>query len=226
MRFLFAAVASVLAASAAFAGEVESAVAALSERPAFEESASAREILLACRAMVPTNVTVKGHVNRRSRHGTEKAAYSYVLTRLEGKTSLTLRDKEGNVVFEKKEEAPGAASQKVERIGETDITWSDLSMDFLWWNDVSFDEKAESESLTGIVCKVLLLRNGKRAFRAWIDRRTGALIQANEVWDGKTVREIFCTSLKKFGEKWSPKNIEVGPPGAKYRTKIVVEDVE
>ena len=114
---------------------------------------------------------------------------------------------------------------------DTDLTWNDLAMDFLWWKDVSFDEKAEAESMSGILCKVLFLKQGDHAYRAWIDRRTGAMLQANElvlkdgVWT--TVREVFCTSLKKFGERWAPKNIEVGPTnGPKYRTKIVIESVE
>jgi hypothetical protein len=52
------------------------------------------------------------------------------------------------------------------------------------------------------------------------------MLQAHELVKGEVKRELFCTSLKKFGNRWAPKNIEVGPPGAKYRTKIVVEDVK
>ena len=62
--------------------------------------------------------------------------------------------------------------------------------------------------------------------RAWVDRRTGAMLQAEESADGRVLRELFCTSLKKFGERWAPRNIEVGPKGARYRTKIVVENVQ
>ncbi len=194
----------------------DEALKAMTEKPAFAEDASAQEILAACRAMIPRDVTITGHVNRRSRRGTEIAAYRYRLVRSGGETDLSFTDKEGNdVPFERHG-----------RLLDTDVTWSDLTMDFLWWDDVTFDEEAESESLQGIMCKVLLLKKGNRSFRAWIDRRTGAMIQANEVRGDRTVREIFCTSLKKFGDRWSPKNIEVGPPGAKYRTKIVVEDVQ
>ncbi len=185
---------------------------------AFAEDASAPEILAACRAMIPTDVTIEGHINRRSRRGTEIAAYSYVLTRKGGETDLSFKDKSGNdVPFEKEG-----------RLLDTDIAWSDIAMDFLWWDDVSFanPDETDGESLHGISCKTLLLKKGERAYCAWIDRRTGALLQAHEMRNGKTVREIFCTSLKKFDGKWAPKNIEVGPPGAKYRTKIVVETVK
>ncbi len=205
------------AASSVQAEGVDGAMKALAgDSPAFAEDATAQEILSACRAMIPGDVTIKGHVNRRSRRGTEIAAYKYKLVRSGGETDLTFTDKEGRVV----------PFERHGRLLDTDVTWSDLTMDFLWWDDVSFDEEAEAESLQGIICKVLLLKKGERAFRAWIDRRTGAMLQANEVRGGRTVREIFCTSLKKFGDRWSPKHIEVGPPGAKYRTKIVVEDVK
>ena len=207
------------AAPASAPADAEAQLTALAEAQAFEENATAREILDACRRMVPAEVEIVGHVNRRSRHGTQVAAYRYVLTRREGKTDLAFADKDGNSIpFERNG-----------RLLDTDITWSDLTMDFLWWDDVELDESAAAESLAGIVCKVLLLKKGDRAFRAWIDRRTGAMLQANELRmkDGswRTVREVFCTSLKKFGERWAPRNIEVGPPGAKYRTKIIVEDV-
>jgi len=189
---------------------------ALSEAPVFGENATAREMVEGCRAMVPEKVEISGHINRRSRHGTQVAAYRYVLKRERGETDLSVSDKDGKPVEVKKEG----------RLLDTDVTWSDLTLDFLWWDDVSFDEKREAESVQGVICRVLLLKKGVRAVRAWVDRRTGAMLQAEEVSDGKVVRELFCTSLKKFGDRWAPKNIEVGPPGAKYRTKIVVEDVK
>lgn len=196
------------------------ALAALAQQQVVPDDASAEQILELCRGMVPSEVVIGGRVNRRSRHGRTIASYGYVLARHAGKTNLELKDDKGEVM----------AIEQNGRIADTDVTWSDLTMDFLWWKDVSFDEKAESESMSGILCKVLLLKEGDRAYRAWIDRRTGAMLQAAELrqveGEWKTVREVFCTSLKKFGERWAPRNIEVGPPGAKYRTKITVERVE
>lgn len=189
---------------------------ALSEAPVFSETATAKEMLEGCRAMVPEEVEIRGHINRRSRRGTEKSAYRYVLKRSAKGTELELTDKGGKAVEVKREG----------RIADTDVTWSDLTLDYLWWADVRFDQEKESETAQGIICRVLLLKNGSRAIRIWIDKRTGAMLQAHELAEGKVVREMFCTSLRKFGGRWAPKNIEVGPPGAKYRTKIVVEDVK
>ena len=208
--------AAVASAPAAPAADPSSPLASLAAAPVFSEDATAAEMLAACRAMVPEDVVVTGHINRRSRHGTEVAAYSYRLKRVKGVTELNVYDKSSvEVPF-----------KKGGRILDTDVTWSDLTLDYLWWKDVSFDESRSGASLQGIMCKVLLLKNGGREVRAWVDRRTGAMLQAEESTDGKVVRELFCTSLKKFGERWAPKNIEVGPKGARYRTKIVVEDVQ
>ncbi|MCR5414504.1 MAG: hypothetical protein K6F50_07245 [Kiritimatiellae bacterium] len=184
---------------------------------AFAEDATPREILAACRQMVPEDVKIDGHVNRRSRHGTQVAAYTYSLVRKDGSTEISFKDADGkDVPFEKHG-----------RLLDTDIMWSDLAMDFLWWEDVSFAGGGNGEdSVHGISCRTLLLRKGNREYKAWIDRRTGALLQAHELRDGRTVREIFCTSLKKFGERWAPRNLEVGSPGARYRTKIVIENIE
>lgn len=186
------------------------------EKPVFSENATAREIIDVCRAMVPEKVEIHGHINRRSRRGTEIAAYRYHLKRTGGKTDLAVTDKEDKPVEIRKEG----------RLLDTDITWSDITFDYLWWNDVSFDAEKESETTQGIICRVILLKNADRTVRVWVDKRTGAMLQAHELVNGEVKRELFCTSLRKFGDRWAPRNIEVGPPGAKYRTKIVIEDVK
>jgi hypothetical protein len=209
-------IASVFFAAAAPAQEEPSVMEALSEKPVFSENATALEMINGCRSMIPADVEIRGHINRRSRRGTEIAAYRYILKRLNGKTELSIFDKNGKSVEFKKEG----------RLLDTDITWSDLTLDYLWWNDISFDAVKESETAQGIICRVLLLKNADRTVRVWIDKRTGAMLQAHELVNGEVKRELFCTSLKKFDDRWAPKNIEVGPPGAKYRTKIVVENVK
>ena len=219
MTFLLAfmmAAAEPVAEPAARPDAVEEAFAALDGRQAFPEDATAREMLEGVREMLPQDIEVSGHINRRSRHGTEVAAYRYTLKRKGGEIFLRMYDKAGKELEFKK----GG------RLLDTDVTWSDLATEYLWWDDVRFDDSAAGESLQGIMCRVLLVSDGARSVRIWIDRRTGAMLQAQEIASGKVVREMFATSIKKFGEKWSPKNIEVGPPGAKYRTKIVVEEVK
>lgn len=217
MTALFAALAVAAATNAAPAALDETeAFAALTSAPAISEDASAGEIMARCRAMVPENVTIRGHLNRRSRHGTQVAAYTYELKRRSGKTELAVFDRNGRQM-----KLPPEG-----RLLDTDITWSDLTLDFLQWPDAQIDELDLSESIHGVVCKVLRLSDGKRVMRIWVDRRTGAFLQAKELHGERVVRELFGTSIKKFGERWAPRNLEVGAPGARYRTKIVIDEIE
>ena len=179
-------------------------------------NATAAQVVAACRRMIPPRVTIEGHINRRSRRGTEVAAYTYKLTRRAGETQLEVWDKEGKAI----EIKPNG------RLLDTDVTWSDLTLDYLQWPDCAFDPEKEQESVQTVTCQVLLLKNDARQVRAWIDRKTGALMQAEELADGEVIRRMFGTSIKKFDGVWAPRTIEVGAPGAKYRTKIVVDKLE
>lgn len=219
MTVFFAALAAIAATNAAPATSAtidEGALAALTAAPVIVEDATAGEIIARCRAMVPENVTIRGHLNRRSRHGTQVAAYTYELKRSAGKTELAVFDRDGC-----RQELPPAG-----RLLDTDITWSDLTLDFLQWPEAQIDDLDLTESIHGVVCKVLRLSDGKRVMRIWVDRRTGAFLQAKELRGERVVRELFGTSIKKFGERWAPRNIEVGAPGARYRTKIVIDEID
>ena len=179
-------------------------------------NATAAQVVAACRRMIPPRVTIEGHINRRSRRGTEVAAYTYKLTRRAGETQLEVWDKEGKEI----EIKPNG------RLLDTDVTWSDLTLDYLQWPDCAFDPEKEQESVQTVTCQVLLLKKDARQVRAWIDRKTGALMQAEELANGEVIRRMFGTSIKKFDGVWAPRTIEVGAPGAKYRTKIVVDKLE
>ncbi len=183
---------------------------------AIPTNATAEQVVAACRRMIPAQVTIEGHINRRSRRGTEVAAYTYKLTRHGGSTQLQVWDKAGKAVEIKPEG----------KLLDTDITWSDLTLDYLQWPDCAFDPEREQESVQTVSCQVLLLKKGARVVRAWIDRKTGALMQAEELVGDEVIRRMFGTSIKKFDGVWAPRTIEVGAPGAKYRTKIVVDKLE
>ena len=108
----------------------------------------------------------------------------------------------------------------------TDVTWSDLTLDYLWWDDFSFDAEREGESVHGQVCAVVVMKKGERAVRVWVDRKTGALMQAEEFADGKPIRRLWGTRIKKFGERWMANVLEVETIGSGSRTKITVEELK
>ncbi len=179
-------------------------------------NATPAELVRNCRAMIPANVELDGRIILRNRKGIAQAEYDYTLTRRNGATDLQLRDEAGKpVAFEKR--GP---------ILKTDVTWSDLTLDYLWWDDFSFDAERESESVHGQKCAVVLMKKGDRTVRVWVDRKTGALMQAEELQGGKPVRRLWGTRIKKFGDRWMANVMEVETLGSGHRTKITVEELK
>ena len=178
-------------------------------------NAPAAEVVANCRSMIPTDVELKGRIVLRSRKGIVQAEYGYDLVRKAGATDLKLTKDDKDVEFEKSGQILG-----------TDVTWSDLTLDYLWWDDVSFDAEREGETVHGQVCTVIVMKKGERQVRVWVDRKTGALMQAEEMKDGKAVRRLWGTRLKKFGERWMVNVMEVETIGSGHRTKITVEELK
>lgn len=174
------------------------------------------ELVRNCRTMIPANVELDGRIILRNRKGIPQAEYDYTLTRRNGQTDLQLRDEAGQSV----------AFEKGGNILRTDVTWSDLTLDYLWWDDFSFDAERESESVHGQKCAVVLMRKGDRTVRVWVDRKTGALMQAEELQGGKPVRRLWGTRIKKFGDRWMANVMEVETLGSGHRTKITVEELK
>jgi len=178
-------------------------------------NAPAAEVVANCRSMIPADAELKGRIVLRSRKGIVQAEYGYDLVRKAGATDLKLTKDDKDVEFEKSGQILG-----------TDVTWSDLTLDYLWWDDVSFDAEREGETVHGQVCTVIVMKKGERQVRVWVDRKTGALMQAEEMKDGKAVRRLWGTRLKKFGERWMANVMEVETVGSGHRTKITVEELK
>ena len=179
-------------------------------------NATAHELVAACRATIPADVELEGRIVLRNRRGIPQAEYSYALKRRGGETNLSVRGDDG-------------AEIKFEREGnllKTDVTWSDLTLDYLWWDDVSFDADREGETVNGQVCAVVNMKKGDRTVRVWVDSKTGALMQAEELRGGAAVRRLWGTRLKKFGDRWMANVLEVETMGSGHRTKITVEKLK
>lgn len=183
-------------------------------------NATARELVAECRAMVPADVELTGRIVLRNRKGIVQAEHAYVLTRSAGRTALRVDGEP----FAPPSGGDGGASPA--GILGTDVTWSDLTLDYLWWDDASFDAEREGESVHGQVCAVVVLKKGGRTVRAWIDRKTGALLQAEEADGDRPLRRLWGTRLKKFGERWMANVLEVETIGSGHRTKITIEEMK
>jgi hypothetical protein len=166
--------------------------------------------------MIPADVELQGRIILRNRKGIALDEYSYILKRNSSETELELKDDDGNIV----------QYEKGGRILKTDVTWSDLTLDYLWWDDFSFDKERESESVHGQKCAVVIMKKGDRTVRVWVDRKTGAMMQAEEFRGEKPLRRLWGTRIKKFGDRWMANVLEVETLGSGHRTKITVEKVK
>jgi hypothetical protein len=178
--------------------------------------ATARDLVMSCRTMIPADVELQGRIILRNRKGIALDEYSYILKRNSSETELELKDDDGNIV----------QYEKGGRILKTDVTWSDLTLDYLWWDDFSFDKERESESVHGQKCAVVIMKKGDRTVRVWVDRKTGAMMQAEEFRGEKPLRRLWGTRIKKFGDRWMANVLEVETLGSGHRTKITVEKVK
>ena len=184
-------------------------------------NATARELVTSCRTMIPANVELSGRIVLRNRKGIPQAEHDYVLVRSNSVTRLSV---DGQPFL-----PPQLSTfnlQPSTRIFNTDVTWSDLTLDYLWWDDFSFDAEREGESVHGQTCAVVVMRKGERKVRVWIDRKTGAMMQAEEYAGEKPVRRLWGTRIKKFGDRWMANVLEVETVGSGHRTKITVEEMK
>ena len=224
-------------------------------KPVILAEATASDVLWACRAMLPMRpVELKGSLILRNRRGIVQSEHDYTLlmrrtpelTQVNVKllprgetnelASVTISRRPGtraNIQFAK---AGGAASEVVssplERVMETDVTWLDISFDFLWWNDAAYEKDREGESVHGQTCRVIFVKpevkiEGLSGVRLWVDKKTGCLMQAEQVdTEGKPIRRLWGTRIKKFDGKWMVSVLEVETLGSRHRTKITVDDIK
>lgn len=168
-------------------------------------NAPSAELVKTCRAMIPDEVRIEGRVILRNRKGIVQLEREYRLERTNGVTRVDIDD---------------------ETLAKTDVTRDDLALAYLWWNDISDDVERTGETVHGQNCRVIDLRRGDRLVKVWIDCKTGALMQAEEHADGKAVRRLWGTRVKKFGERWMANVMEVETLGSGHRTKITVEKLD
>ena len=223
------------------------------EPPKLTLQASAADVLLACREMLPTRpIKLTGALILRNRKGIvqKECDYSLVMRRSQEATYLLVRlfarhetnelasveiSRGGNTQPTIQFVSDGKSrnvSSPLERVLDTDVTWLDLTFDFLWWADAEYEAEREGETVHGQTCMVILVRPpakiaGLEAVRLWADKKTGCLMQAEQLGEGlKPMRRLWGTRVKKFGGRWMVSVLEVETLGSRHRTKITVEDLK
>ena len=184
-------------------------------------NATPQELVASCRTMIPANVQLSGRIVLRNRKGIPQAEHGYVLVRSNAVTRLSIDGQP----FPSPQTSHTSHTSQTSILG-TDVTWSDLTLDYLWWDDFSFDAERERESVHGQTCAVVVMRKGERTVRVWIDRKTGAMMQAEEYAGEKPIRRLWGTRIRKFDDRWMANVLEVETVGSGHRTKITVEEMK
>ena len=223
-------------------------------QPKLTRAAEAPEVLRACREMLPRRpIELRGALILRNRKGIVQKECGYRLEMRRGReethlsVDLFARHETNNVLASVEISRRGNAQPTIdltengkrrevgsllERVLDTDVTWLDLTFDFLWWTNAEYENDREGETVHGQTCMVILVRPpeniaGLEAVRLWADKKTGCLMQAEQLGDGlKPIRRLWGTRVKKFGERWMVSVLEVETLGSRHRTKITVEDLK
>ncbi len=110
-------------------------------------------------------------------------------------------------------------------IGNSDITWNDLSLAFLWWTGGII---AERELLLERECLILefIPPSAPQLTRVWIDESLLMLIKIEE-YDAQRVlqRRITVRTFKKIGDNWLIKDMDIRRWPGEHRTILRLNDV-
>ncbi len=114
------------------------------------------------------------------------------------------------------------------RVQGTDVTWLDLSLDFLWWQGAELDG---TDKYLNRLCDIVMvpapdgLQNCAAA-KLWIDRKMRTLLRAEQINSrGETTRGMWVKSVKKHNDYWMIKNMEIQSFPGDHRTRLHVQDM-
>ena len=122
--------------------------------------------------------------------------------------------------------APGKAGKPdpAGSIMNTDVTWGDLGLLFLWRQD---GRTQRAENLRGRDCYVVVFPlEGDGMQIVWIDAQMLIALQMEEIdADGRLRRRMTVKNIKKISEQWMIKNLEIRSYPSLHHTLIRIDTV-
>lgn len=120
-----------------------------------------------------------------------------------------------------------AAEQALQPIHGTDLTMFDLQMPFLQWTDFVYEGVA---NVRGRPAHAFLLyppagfpATGPAAVRVFLDTQFSAMTQAEWVGgDGQAIKTVTVLDLKKVGEQWLVKSIDLRNHRSRDKTRLTL----
>lgn len=121
-------------------------------------------------------------------------------------------------------------------IQQSDLTWTDLSLSFLWWRQATLVGEAE---VKGRACLIIDIPSpemnvdsppdGQESYarvRVWVDREMLMLLRAEGYGrTGTLLRSLWVHSFKKIDERWMIKDMEIQSYPILHRTKLRIQEV-
>lgn len=136
----------------------------------------------------------------------------------------------GYQFFSGTEFEPANMPDPLSKIGETDISWADLSLSFFWWPGAELIDYTSKKGRSAYVIDIPApaTEQDLSKVRVWLDMKLGMMIEAAMYGkDGNVQRNMRVVSIKKVQEGfWMVKNIDITRPGQKERTKLQIDTVE
>jgi hypothetical protein len=130
--------------------------------------------------------------------------------------------------------APAPIPDLLSPIQKTDLTWTDLTLSFLWWKGGTVRGMEKIRSFNCYVVDVPAPGDKPGPYthaRLWIDRKALVLLQAEGWHDKQLVRRLWVKSVKQIknaagtDRRWMIKDMEIQSFPSHQRTKLRVRDV-
>ncbi|MFH0878138.1 MAG: outer membrane lipoprotein-sorting protein [Lentisphaerota bacterium] len=117
-----------------------------------------------------------------------------------------------------------------DRIQQTDISWVDLSLSFLWW---PHGKTTGSEKIKGRLCYIVEVPSpapgpsNYGGVRLWIDPQVYVLLQAVALdSDKKEAKRLQVKSFKKINGVWMISDLEIQDLVSKHKTLLRVRQID
>jgi len=116
-------------------------------------------------------------------------------------------------------------------IAQTDVSWLDLSLYFLWWRGA---EQIGEDTVRGFHCYVIEVTAPENIpfqsyakVRLWISSEQGLLLQA-QGFDEKNrpIRRFWVQSVRQIDDKWMIQTLEIQRTNHDQRTRLQIDDVQ
>ena len=111
----------------------------------------------------------------------------------------------------------------------TDLTWGDLSLDYLWWPGA---RTVGQQSVRGRSCYIVEVPAPEASYEAlshariWIDPKIGMLLRAQTfAADGEPLRTMDARRFRKIDEVWMVSNVEILRYSGRRRTTMLVHSL-